>query len=1223
MALFESGPRKILKRIRKFASEGSVNRVSSTVKEERSILLEESGVALELLELLLEIGHPNLAADVGAEVIHRHRQVTGEVQNLFLERLNEFSRSTDLLRTTWKSFIDRHDFKSALNVLGKADEIAVANLFALIEDRAMNSTRFDGTVHPEADQSSLMEWALCLYFNEHRNDAIDFLWKISREVEFPHRDISLLAFWIGNQVKQLESGQLIALMGISAISGKMDVAMQYANQLTGSDLSQDDAVDAADVIEKWMIPTDRSGRSSALLAEMFTAAGKTEAASKILEDVYSDTLDRGQLETAIDDLVSHPESGAAPLLLAARMDLENGKTAEASEAIERAFEIGNADNGRLIEVCRNLISATGDDTGIIAMKLASYLVDNGDVSNAVISLFPILNSDASWVFEQVQKLLIHDKNSASVLSLLAAVLFETGKKGKAAATLDHLSRRLDKKFCSESAEVLDLLEDQVIRYPELREARALFRFRADRLTDAASDWFSIFLTGRNLSTEGQELLTSDSIEVGSVSEMEKAGFMPADSWQAYVASLITLREKNADASNEYLLLALDDIEYQSSIAEKVSGLSADLLCELDLGSILPKISSGKATVTVASILECLGGTEDWKLSLVTELEWGNPTEEAEFRLRYLLAQGKIILAGSSYIDGSIDDELMWSVASACRTAVQDRIRESLEFLEKPVTAIKTSKMARELLEYLLQRAPAFNIRTRELIAISYETEKRFDDLARILSPVLSEKSMIGLLGKMHERHPGEFTIIDSLTRASVQTGDFQRFQQYSALMLDLDADSSAELVEMAVSMAIMTSSGEAYLYAARTANRNGIDADIDDLITEAVLLKPELSSEGLLTEFTQLGSVSKIICSIAAGDSDTFNEIIRKQPDIDIPLTEELLDIAIRNWYPADNAEALSGLVRSASSLGFKKQVEEILCGISMEGGEPWDSIASEKLLREVIAGNAKRASIWKYVKVDRIIAEALERLFPDGYDDIGAEEAKTVAEAVLKSGQGVRRLFKLADDTMLFPPDDASLMLKLAEACMKTLPPPGSEDSLSSQETVRLVRILLSAGMLSEAVSIAKEGSTDELLSILSNELQNARIKSSVSGIERASILAISGDAEGALKEIDNLDGEYPEAPDIKALAQWNLGFRNQAISTWINEYRKTGGGMPLKRLVWAIGQTGAMMEISALRRFLAKKHPALASIMENTGILDNSGGLDLLSGLRINPKMKKVNNG
>ncbi len=1223
MALFESGPRKILKRIRKFASEGSVNRVSSTVKEERSRLLEESGVALELIELLLDIGHPNLAADVGGETIHRHRQVTGEVQNLFIKRLNEFSRSTDLLRATWKSFIDRHDFKSALNVLGKADEIAVSNLFALIEDRTANSTRFDGTVHPEADQSSLVEWALCLYHNEQRNEAIDFLWKISREVEFPHRDISLLAFWIGNQVKQLESGQLIAMMGISALSGKMDMAMQYANQLTGSDLSQDDAVDAADVIEKWMIPADRSGRSSAVLAEMFTAAGKTEAASRILENAYGDTLDRGKLETAIEDLVSHPESGAAPLLLAARMDLENGKTAEAAEAIERAFEAGNADSGRLIEVCRSLISATGDYTGTIAMKLASYLVDNGNVKNAVISLFPILNSDASWVFEQVQKLLVHDKNSASVLSLLAAVLFETGKKGKAAATLDHLSRRLDKNFCSESAEVLDSLEDQIIKYPELREARALFRFRSDRLTDAASDWFSIFLTGRIPSIEGQELLTSDSIEVGSVSELEEANFAPTNSWQAYVAALISLREKNAETSNEYLLLALDDMEYQSSIAEIISGLSADLLCELDLRNILPKISSMKATATVASILECLGGTEDWKLSLVTELDWGNPTEEAEFRLRYLLAQGKIILAGSSYIDGSIDDTFMRDIAHACQTAVQDKTGESMEFLEQPVTAIKTSKMARELLEYLLQRAPAFNIRTRELIAISYETEKRFDDLARILSPVLSDKRIVGLLEQMHERHPGEFTIIDSLTRASVQTGDFQRFKEYSALMIDLDADSSAELVEMAVSMAIMTSSGEAYLYAARTANRNGIDADIDDLITEAVLLRPELVSEGLLTEFAQLGSVSRIICSIAAGDSETLNEIIRDQTDIAIPLTEELLDIAIRNWYPADNAEALLGLVRSASSLGFKKHVEEILCSVSLEGVEPWDLIASEKLLREVIAGNAKRNSIWKYVKVDKIIAEALERLFPDGYDGINPEEAKVVAEAVLKSGQGVRRLFKLADDRMLFPPEDTSLRLKLAEACMKTLPLPGSEDSLSSQETVGLVRILLSAGMLSEAVSIAREESTDELLSIIRSELQDARIKSSASGIERASILAISGDAEGALKEIDNLDGEYPEAQDITALAQWNLGFRNQAISTWINEYRKTGREMPLKRLVWAIGQTGALMEISALRRFLADRHPALTSIIENTGVLDNSSGLDLLSGLRINPKMKKVNNG
>jgi len=67
----------------------------------------------------------------------------------------------------------------------------------------------------------------------------------------------------------------------------------------------------------------------------------------------------------------------------------------------------------------------------------------------------------------------------------------------------------------------------------------------------------------------------------------------------------------------------------------------------------------------------------------------------------------------------------------------------------------------------------------------------------------------------------------------------------------------------------------------------------------------------------------------------------------------------------------------------------------------------------------------------------------------------------------------------------------------------------------------------------------------------------------------------------------------------------------------------MPIKRLIWAIGQTGAMLEISAFRRFLAERHPTLTSLVEYTGALDNRSGLDLISGLRINPKMKKVNNG
>jgi len=592
MALFESGPRKILKKISKYASEGSVNRVSSTVKEEKSVLLEESTVALELVELLLDIGHPNLAASVGAEVMHRHRQIARDVRNLFIGRLNEFSRSTDLLRVTWKSFIDMHDYQGALNVLRTVDEVTVNILFDIIEEKMKGSVRFDGTVHPEADQVSLVEWGLCLYRERRPGEAIDFLWKVSREVEFPHRDISLLAFWIGNQVKELDSSYWISLMGIAAVSGKMDRALQFANKLSESEPSQDDAIDAANVIEKWMVPADRSGKSAAILAEMYTAAGKTEAASKTLEGIYGESLDREELESAIEDLVAHPDSGAAPLLLSAQMNFEKGRIPEAIEAVEKAFEAENADSAKLIKICRDILSETGDTSGSVAMKLARFLVDKGESKDAVFSLLPIIDTDAAWVFEQVQRLIARDSNNASVLSLLAAVLFETGKRGKAAATLEHLSRRTDKQFCFDAASVLDALDNKIEKYPELREARALFRLRSERQQDAAEDWFRLLLNGRIPSPDGQHLLTKDEITVGSVKTIEESGFSPGFPWQGLVIAQIYLRENDIEKASEHLARAMGSDELQEGIIESINRLPANLRSRLDMKAILVRVSPG-------------------------------------------------------------------------------------------------------------------------------------------------------------------------------------------------------------------------------------------------------------------------------------------------------------------------------------------------------------------------------------------------------------------------------------------------------------------------------------------------------------------------------------------------------------------------------------------------------------------------------------------------------
>ncbi|MBD3276679.1 MAG: hypothetical protein GF388_00110, partial [Candidatus Aegiribacteria sp.] len=929
MALFDSGPKKILKRIRKYASEGSVNKVSATVKEEKASLLEESSVALELVEVLLDIGHPNLAATVGEEVMRRHRQIAREVRNLFIGRLNEFSRSTELLRVTWKSFIDMHDYRGALSVLREAEEITVSNLFDIIRDKKQNSMRFDGTVHPEADQSALVEWALHLHRERRSGEAIDFLWKICRDIEYPQREISMLAFWIGNEVKALDSSYWVSLMGIAAVTGKMNQALQFANKLTDSEPTPDEATEATNVIEKYMLPADRSGKSAAILAELYTAAGKTEAATKTLENIYGESLDREELESAIEDLVAHPESGAAPLLLSAQMHLEKGNIEEARKTVEAAFESGDAESEKLVKVCRDIIEATGNRTGDIAGRLARYLVDNGTISEAVLSLVPMVDVDASWVFEQIQRLLARERNNASVLALLAVVLYESGKKEKAAATVAHLSRRTDKKFCADAASVLDRMDHRVESNPDLLEARALFRYRSEREEDAAQDWFKLLMKGVTPSSDGQKLLTAGRVTAGSVDEIESSGFRPSTPWQAYAASLICLREGSGECADKYLRTAMKDPKFQGGIVRRIGELPDDVRSRLDIKNILEIVTDNDAARSIADLIKRLEGDEDWKISLATGLHWGDSVEEAEFKLKYLLSKNKVVLAGSSYKDGTLEDPVLNTIGRACSSIVQDRFRKALEDLQSPASDASYSSIVRNVLQFLLPKAPALGIEIRKLMAESYKIEKKFDDISTVLGPILHEEGIMELLEEMVSQFPGEYALTHSLTRAAAERKDFEKFHKYSAVLLELDSQVADELMQRAVAMAEESGSGEAYLYAARISSRYGQSDNVDDYITKAVMLLPELASRGLLKEFHNMDGVSRAVCHIAKGNAEGFSEVCRSDRSIEIPLNEELLSGAMEKWKPQHDSEALLILADVAMANDYSEQAEDILAGVA------------------------------------------------------------------------------------------------------------------------------------------------------------------------------------------------------------------------------------------------------------------------------------------------------
>ncbi|MCK4807768.1 MAG: hypothetical protein KAT09_08980, partial [Candidatus Aegiribacteria sp.] len=467
-----------------------------------------------------------------------------------------------------------------------------------------------------------------------------------------------------------------------------------------------------------------------------------------------------------------------------------------------------------------------------------------------------------------------------------------------------------------------------------------------------------------------------------------------------------------EQASKHLIQAMENAELQEGIIDRIGKLPEDLRDRLDLQRILSRIATGRAAELVASILERIEGDEDWKIALAMELKWDNSAEEAQFKFRYLLSRNRIVLAGSSYVKGSIGEPLIDSVGQACSEMVRDRYKEALDLLEKPVKRTWASTMARTVLEFILPKAPALGLSIRKLIAESFKTEKKFDDVSVVLNPVLSEEGVLELIENMVEDHPGEYALIDSLTRTAAARGDFQRFHKYSAVMLDLDSSVAEELITITLSMAAESSSGKAYLYAARIASRYRIDADIDDLIVKAILLLPELSREGIIEEFNKkMGSVPEAICAVASGNGSVFSRICMNNPGISVPLNEEIIDIATGDWTPEENAEALLDLAKQALSGGFSQMAENILCSIAEKSEAPWNVEASRKMLGEVAAGRADRIRFWQSVEVDTVVAEAFERLFPNGFMEISIDEARVIAPLVLKSDQGIGKIFQMADD--------------------------------------------------------------------------------------------------------------------------------------------------------------------------------------------------------------------
>ena len=76
-------------------------------------------------------------------------------------------------------------------------------------------------------------------------------------------------------------------------------------------------------------------------------------------------------------------------------------------------------------------------------------------------------------------------------------------------------------------------------------------------------------------------------------------------------------------------------------------------------------------------------------------------------------------------------------------------------------------------------------------------------------------------------------------------------------------------------------------------------------------------------------------------------------------------------------------------------------------------------------------------------------------------------------------------------------------------------------------------------------------------------------------------------------------------------MGYRQQAIHMWMNDYATTSDSGSLKRLFWALEQSGAHMEKTALKRFIAGKYPGVAGVLSRRDRDYDPSKLETISGL------------
>lgn len=1158
--LFGSKAQRTLKKIQDLAASDMVDQAAVMVEEDLDLLLSDHDVSSRLVPFLMDIGHPDLGGRIGEKIMRTHPDLRMTISRLLEEKQAQFPRSIELLRVIWRSRLHQRDFNGLIEILGSTERLTV-NRFADSVQSAFQT--LDGVTGRELGSSidRVLAWSIIILQKGDPKAAMDVLVDAAERCRFPEESLARLSGWIAVRTGGADMEVNLRRITVLAAIGDNERAISELPSLY--DAEPDIVKKAIALVEKDLLPSDKTPRTRISLARLISENGRANDASLILDDLIDENGDSSVLEQAVTNLVLNSPGCARVHLLQARLRLTRGENTQALDSVDRAFQCEDVVDSPILDICRKFIESGVDREGLVSSKLGEFLVDKGAVEDAVEVLGLSAQRAPEWVLEQLQKLLKRDRTSAAVLTLLAVVLLIDKRGGEAAATLKHLSARQDVKSRQDIVSVLSNFDDLMGTHHELRRLRAAAGYKTGSGTDSADDWLELLLAGEKVKDDGLLEIFDREILQNRGAEVTSCGFVPGTPAGELVVAAANVYSGDYEDSTKHLTAALHDTKLVDRVTGLVSALPFSTVSAMKPAELFEALNSNSRGGVVEKLLPLMaaGGAEEWMDRLASELVLELELDTILFRLSYFIERGMPGTAASSVHGLTTVEEDISQLIHGCASLAAGNRKQATEFLSKAAASGRTAYLAKEVLSDFLKSGKA----TAAMAIALAQAQMNTNDIAGAaitLKAFLNQTAVLEYLENAIAGAPVSSELQASLAVARLFAGDPEGYRTAAGTAVESNPELAEGLVQAGIDYSLEHSYAPGLVFAAELGIRLIDDFDSSNILIRALCMQPDLAER--ISELAAGDEVLGMLLLLSSCSSEGF--ICRHLPS-GISLPVEMIEKPLASWKNSKALDALRQLEILAEETEHIPQAHEVRKALAEFGVD-----RSEALLRDIIEDEGYRMDFLELCSSREQASSAIGQLFPEGPGNAENYEVSAAVEMLIRC-KSIEELFGFALDILK---EGSEENRDAAGRIVDVFIPTANEDG--SLSVSQVVELLLMAGRITEAFTFAR-GDSDLLLK-LRNEVS---LRDSKSDSAHARL------REGKVFQV-LLSASVSSDPMSLGEALWLSGQRIAACSVWREAYERTTDPGFLKRLEYALGCMGAVREADAAARLISEKHPELS---------------------------------